>query len=380
MSLSMTSRERVLAALAHTEPDRVPLDLGGTLATGINYQAYDELLAYLGIEDAWAWESLRGHTVKVAEPVRQRLHLDCVYVGVYGPAPARVWQEGNLECYRDEWGVEWACPPGGHYYTSKAPFAGEKSLADLNAYPWPDPTDPVWVEGLAERVEAARRLGDYAVCLNVPVGFGHQSQFLRGYEDWLTDLLLNRPFAEGLMDRVLEFQLETYRRALSVVGDRVDVVCFGDDIGFQTGPMVSPRVYAQMIAPRQRRVFETLHAHSPAPVFYHTCGSVVDMIPQLIDMGVDILNPIQVSAAGMEPARLKQEYGNDLCFWGAIDTHRVMPYGTPGEVRDEVRRRIDELADGGGYILATVHNVQHGMPVVNVVTMCEEAVEYGRRQ
>ena len=246
----------------------------------------------------------------------------------------------------------------------------------------PGPTPPIRSGWKAWR-SASRRRANWGItpsCLNVPVGFGHQSQFLRGYEDWLTDLLLNRQFAEGLIDRVLEFQLETYRRALDVVGDKVDVVCFGDDIGFQTGPMVSPRVYDQVIAPRQRRVFETLHAHSPAPVFYHTCGSVISMIPQLIDMGVDILNPIQVSATGMEPAALKREYCDDLCFWGAIDTHKVMPYGTPGDVRDEVRRRIDELADGGGYVLATVHNVQHGMPAANVVAMCEEAVEYGRRK
>jgi len=375
----MTSRERVLAALSHKEPDRVPIDLGGTLASGINNQAYEELLDYLGTEDDWVWESVRGHTAKVGESVRRRLGLDCINISMLGPPPVRTWKEGNLECYQDEWDVVWACPPGGHYYTAQVPFTSNATLSDLAAFSWPDPTDPVWTDGLAARVAAARELGDYALCLNLPVGFVHQSQFVRGYEEWLTDLLLNRQFAETLMDRVLEFQLEVYTRALKAVGNEIDVICFGDDIGFQNGPMVSPRIYEGVIAPRQRRVFDTLHTHSPAPVFYHTCGSVVSMIPQLIDMGVDILNPVQVSATGMEPADLKREFGRDLSFWGAIDTHKVLPYGTPDDVRAEVRRRIDELGDGGGYILAAVHNVQQGMPAANVVAMFEEAVRYGRR-
>lgn len=379
MPEKMTSRERVLTVLSHREPDRVPIDLGGTLATGINYHAYEEMLAYLGLEEEWTWESLRGHTARVSEQVRQHLGLDCVQVSVSGPPPVRAWGEGGLECYQDEWGVVWACPPGGHYYTLSVPLAGELSPSDLGAYAWPDPTEPAWVADLVDRVDAARRLGDYTICLNMPVGFVHQSQFIRGYEEWLTDLLLNRSVAEALMDRVLEFQLEVYARALKVVGDRVDVVCFGDDIGFQDGPMVSPRIYEQVIAPRQRRVFDTLHARSPAPLYYHTCGSVASMIPQLIDMGVDVLNPVQVSAAGMQPAALKSEFGNDLCFWGAIDTQSVLPYGSTQDVRAEVRRRIDELADGGGYVLAAVHNVQQGMPAANVAAMFDEARRYGRR-
>ena len=379
MTSAMTSRQRVLAALAHQEPDRVPIDLGGTLASGINYRAYEELLSYLGLHEKWTWDAERSQTAQVSEQVRRRLQLDVVGVRSPSHAPLRRWREGDLECWEDNWGVTWACPPGGHYYTAKWPFAGDPSIADLNAFPWPDPTDPIWTEGVVEAVEAARAQGDYAVCLILPVGMVHQSQFMRGYEAWLTDTLLNRPFLEALMDRILEIQLEVFRRVVSLVADRVDIVAFGDDVAFQGGPMLSPRLYDALIAPRHRRVFDALHAATRAAVYYHTCGSVVSMIPQLIDMGVDILNPVQVSAAGMDTAQLKRQYGRQLCFWGAIDTHHVLPFGTPDEVRNEVRRRIDDLAAGGGYVLAAVHNVQHGVPPANIVAMFDEALRYGRR-
>lgn len=374
---TMSSRQRVLSAIYHRQPDRVPIDVGGTMATGINMLAYQELLNHLGIQENPELESYRGRTARVSEQVRRRLHADVVNVPLPGPAPRRVWQEGELSCYEDEWGVWWACPPGGHYYTIREPFAGEPSLHDIRTYPWPDPTDAVWTAGLAEKVEEARRLGDYAVCLSLPVGFIHETQFLRGYEAWLTDLLLNRPFIEALMDAVMDIQLEIFRRALELVGDKVDLVAIGDDIGFQNGPMVSPALYDAVIAPRQRRLFRTLRDAAPAALFYHTCGSVVPMIPRLIDMGVQILNPVQVSAAGMDTAVLKREFGRDLCFWGAVDTQRVLPRGTPAEVRDEVRRRIDDLAEGGGYVLAAVHHIQHGVPPQNILAMCDEALEYG---
>lgn len=377
---SMSSRQRVLSAVFHREPDQVPIDVGGTMATGINFQAYEELLRFLGMEEGWELESYRGRTARVSEEVRRRLHADVVNVPLPGPAPRRVWQDGALSCYEDEWGVRWACPPDGHYYTIWEPFAGEPSMHDLRTYPWPDPMDEVWTAGLMEKVAEARRLGDYAVCLSLPVGFIHQTQFLRGYEAWLTDLLLDRPFIEALMDAVLEVQLEIFRRALALVGEKVDLVAIGDDIGFQNGPMVSPALYDAVIAPRQRRLFRALRETAPAALFYHTCGSILPMIPRLIDMGVQILNPVQVSAAGMDTAVLKREYGRDICFWGAVDTQQVLPMGSPEEVRAEVRRRIDDLTDGGGYVLAAVHHVQHGVPPQNIIAMCDETLEYGRRR
>jgi len=376
----MTSRQRVLTALAHKEPDRVPIDLGGTLASGINYRAYEELLAHLGISEGWTWDAERSQTVQVSESVRRRLQLDLVGVRPPAPTAVRRWHEGNLQCWQDNWGVTWACPPGGHYYAAHVPLAGERTLADLAAFPWPDPTDPMWVEGLPELVRAARALGDYALCLILPVGFVHQAQFLRGYEAWLTDLLLNRPFAEALMERVLEIQLEISRRVLAIAGDQIDVIAFGDDVAFQDGPMMSPRLYGQMILPRHRRMFEAFHAGTAAPLFYHSCGAVASLIPQLIDIGVDVLNPVQVSSAGMDTARLKREYGKRLSFWGAIDTHWALPFGSADDVRAEVRRRIDDLAEGGGYVLAAVHNVQHGVPPANVTAMFDEALRYGRRR
>jgi len=368
----------VRAALSHQEPDRVPLDLAGTMSSGINFRAYEELLRYLGLDEAWSWDLERSRTVNLSETVRRRLHVDIVNVRPGGPLPRR-WSEGGLAYEQDHWGVTWVSAPGGHYYVAQPILAGASSLADLDTVHWPDPTNPTYDEGLPDRIGAAQALGDYGICLSLPVGFIHQSQFLRGYEEWLADLLVNRRFAEALLDRVLEIKIEKYSRILDAAGADIDVVIVGDDIGFQNGPMVSPALYRRMIAPRQRRLFATLHAHSAAAVLYHTCGSIVQMIPDLIDMGVDAINPVQVSAAGMDTAWLKREFGRQLCFWGGIDSHQVLPYGTQEDVRAEVRRRIDDLAGGGGYVVAATHHIQHGVPPANVLTLFDEAAHYGWR-
>lgn len=156
--------------------------------------------------------------------------------------------------------------------------------------------------------------GNYAVCLSLPVGFMHQSQFVRGCENWLTDLLLNRRFAEALMDRALEIKIEKFARILRAAANEIDMVMVGDDIAFQDGPKVSPRLYSQVIAPRQRRLFDALHGNTSAAVLYHACGAIAPLIPTLIDMGVGAIHPIQVSTTGMNTRHLKREFGRDLSF------------------------------------------------------------------
>jgi uroporphyrinogen decarboxylase len=192
-------------------------------------------------------------------------------------------------------------------------------------------------------------------------------------------MVLDRPFAERLLDGILDLYLELVDRYLGAVGDHIDVFAFGDDICGQDGWLISPELYTTLVKPRQRRLFDAVRARTRAKVFYHGCGAVFDLIPHLIDIGVDVLNPVQVSARGMDTRRLKAAYGKDITFWGGgVDTQRVLPFGTPQQVRDEVRRRIDDLAPGGGFVFSAVHNIQALVPPENVVAAFDEAFEYGR--
>jgi uroporphyrinogen decarboxylase len=200
---------------------------------------------------------------------------------------------------------------------------------------------------------------------------------MRGYQAWLEDLLLRPSFFTALLERLAEFHARLFERALEETREYVDLVCLADDVGTQNGPLISPQKYRELIKPSHRRVFGAVKRFAK-PVLYHTCGSVYSLIPDFIEVGIDILNPIQVRAADMNPQRLKREFGRDLSFWGAIDIQEVLPRGTPAQVRDEVRRRIDDLAPGGGYVVAAAHNIQPEVPPENVVAMCEAAVEYGQ--
>jgi uroporphyrinogen decarboxylase len=199
---------------------------------------------------------------------------------------------------------------------------------------------------------------------------------MRGFGQWLEDLLLNPAFAEALMDRIADFWVRGAERALAEAGEFVDVVAIVEDLGTQQGPLIRPEVYRRLIKPYHKRMMGAVKKHGKR-LFLHSCGAVSAFIPDFIAMGVDALNPVQVSASGMDTRKLKSEFGHDLSFWGAIDTGKVLPYGTPEEVRAEVKRRIDDLASSGGYILAAVHNIQSEVPPQNVVAMYEAALEYG---
>ena len=279
--------------------------------------------------------------------------------------------------FQDELGVVWRKAGDGHYAPTGNPLR-ETTLADLDAFPWPDPLNPGRTRGLRERARQLHEGTDYAIVLSPPVGFVHLSQYLRGYEQWLMDIVLNPEFLDALMDRALAWWLELVGAVLDEVGPYIDVVAIGDDVAFHDRPIVDLARYREMFKPRHRRMIDLVKAKSDAKVLYHCCGAVKPLIEEFIDIGVDALNPVQVSSAGMDDtAALKAEFGDRICFWGAIDTGRVLPVGTPAEVRAEVRRRIQDLAQGGGYVLAAVHNVQEDVPPENILAMADAAVEFG---
>lgn len=397
----MNHRERVLAALSHREPDRVPLDLGSTRNTGILQAPYAALVAYLDGERASASGRVRG-TTDVAEvsaelpsghgmskllglatpdeAILQRLDIDFrgVFIGKADHSSEALLSDDPVEgtLHRDEFGVVRRCPVGGHYFdVVESPLGGEVTVADVARYPWPDPTDPGYVRGLRERALRIRETTDCALVLHLSDVFVHTSQYLRGFEKWYMDMVLDQQLIGALMDAVLEIRMEIARRALALVGDLIDVVSTADDVADQRGPQMSPRLYRKMIKPRHARYLALIRSLTDATLLFHSCGSVVDLLPDFIDMGIQALNPVQVTARGMDTAQLKAQFGDALVFWGGVDTMHVLPNGTPDDVRAEVRRRIADLAPGGGYVLTAVHNIQPDVPPENIVAMYEAARE-----
>jgi uroporphyrinogen decarboxylase len=381
----MTSRERVRVALEHREPDRVPFDLGGSRMTGIHVRAYRRLRAAMDLPPG---------EPRVIDLVQQLADVEPDVLDALGcdvrsvlPRPPSTWQAEVVEAdgyrvFTDEWGVVRRMPlAGGLYYdTHGAPLGGTIDAAAIDAFAWPDATDPARYAGM---VEEARRYADGerravlvgSVCSGVTEAFLR----LRGFEDGYMDMAADPALARRVMERVLAIKLEYWERALACLGDAVDVVAEADDLGGQDRLLFAPATYRALVMPFQRELFAFLHAHTQAKVFFHTCGSVRELIPDLIGIGVDILNPVQVSAAGMDTAELKREFGRDLSFWGGgVDTQRVLGSGTPDEVRAEVRRRVADLAGDGGFVFATVHNVQPNVPPENVLAMRAEVLEAGR--
>ena len=376
----MTHRERVLTSLKRRQPDRVPVDLGGTLASTLNVHTYRRLMTHLGFGDdpSVAFLSRRSNSVLPDERLLQRLDVDCraVILGNPDHHPERELPDGSLT---DEWQIVWKrIGEGQHFINAGGPFSGkEPDPALVEAYAWPNPLDPGRFRTLRSQAQTLRAASDAAIILVLGVGAVHQIQFMRGYAAALEDLIAAPDFVQAFLDRYADFWTCMTERALEVVGDLVDLAMFGDDLGTQQGPVMSPALYRRLIKPSHARMVQAVKKFNK-PVLLHSCGSVAAFIPDLIEIGVDALHPVQVSAKSMETAQLKREFGRDITFWGGIDTHRVLPRGTPGDVREEVRMRIADLAPGGGYVLGAVHNIQAEVPVENVLAMLDAAREFGR--
>jgi uroporphyrinogen decarboxylase len=370
--MTMTHRQRLMTALSHQEPDVVPIDLASTIDSSIVVEGYQRLKAHFSVESENVLTNRMMRVVDVDERLLQALDIDTRGVFPAGP-PDQIIGEDR---YRDEWGVERIRPPGSYYYDERTfPLAGEITVGDIARYPMPDPDDPIRIEGLKERVDKIHRAG-YAAVLNLPSAFVHKTQYLRGFEDWFADLALNQDLLAALFDAVLEVSLAICVHQLNEVGADVDVILTADDLGLQRGLMMSPDAYRKLIKPRHARYFELIHAMSPAKVLFHTCGSVVEIVGDLVDIGVDVLHPIQVTARGMAPETLKREWGEVMAFWGAIDTQHTLCQASVEDVRSEVEHRIEVLGRGGGYVLGAVHNIQPDVPVDNILAMYEHARAY----
>jgi uroporphyrinogen decarboxylase len=355
----MISRERVLTALNHEEPDRVPVQVDFTP------EAAEKLSQHLQLQS----HTSEAYSGKVSELPLAMEHD--ILVAWHGIATS-YYGDDTSDTYTCEWGIgwQWVPIPGGRYTEMiHRPLAGDP--ASLNTWECPDPTLP-------HRYDSARQLidshGDSHVIVGaMPCTLFEAAWYLRGLEQFLTDLLLQQDYAHALLDKIFQFQLVTGTK-LAELG--VDILWLGDDFGTQQGLLLSPATWREFFKTRYADLIQAYRAVKPdIKIAYHSCGNIVDILPEYIDIGVDIYNAVQ--PASNDTALLKQKFGNDLCFWGAIDIQHVLPYGTPAEVHAEVQTRIHDLAQGGGYIIAPAHNLQPDTPLENILALYEATRQHG---
>jgi len=404
----MNSRERVRLAVNHQQPDRVPLDLGSVESTGIAASAYAALKAHLGMHV--------GKPVRVSDvfqmladvetEVVERLHVDVVNVpslklafgAHYGrwrrwqafdgppllvPEDFRVVNDGERGYLAVQDGLAVArMPKDGFYFDTIERVEGlEPAIRGRHALGGvlPDPTKaryPLMTEG---ELEFARR---QARCLfeetdKALMGNPHLNiTEIGSFEDWFILLVTEPNYVADCYGQQAESIIENLALYHEAVGERLTGLYLGQDFGTQMGEMISPRTFRQLLAPFYQRIFEWVHAHTTWKVFFHSCGSIYRIIPDLIEIGVDILNPIQTRAARMDPAVLKQEFGERLCFWGGGVDVQDMPFLSVEEVEAQVEARMSALSPGGGFVFCPTHNIQAGTPPENIVAAYETAYEY----
>jgi uroporphyrinogen decarboxylase len=394
----MNSRERVNAALEHRMPDRVPVDLGSSIVTGINAMGYARLKRLLGLPGPARVTNAILLLAEVEPVLLERWGIDLLPVPRYFAAPEaaltgrwsahplpdgtpalfpegfdpRIRADGAWELYEDGELASVLSPGSGSFVPARFPLAGA-TLEGLEAWQPPRISD----EELEFLHRTARRLyeeTDKALFGWFNGSIFEQSQFLCGWEEFLIRLYDEPRFTDRLLDKLTAGVIADLELYLDAVGKYIQVIGFGDDFGFQGGLQLAPSVFRQRIKPHLARIYGASHALSPARVFLHSCGSVYELIEDFIEIGVEILNPVQTSAADMEPERLKAEFGERICFWGGgADVQQVLPLGTPEEVRRDVRRRLELFGKGGGFVFAPIHNIQADVPPENVAAMYGEA-------
>jgi len=411
----MTSRERILAAIEHRQPDRVPVDLGATPSSGISAIAYGNLKRHLGLT--------QGHN-RVYDVVQQlaqpeddmlnRFHIDVVDIGRAFNTEAAAWQpttladgqkaeypawfhperqaDGSFIAHMKD-GLDIAHMParGTFYDQTYFPYLddypadyrdlstemGKILWAALVHSPWDHANDPGFWDTLRAKALELHRNSDRALMIVIGCNLFEWGTFLRRMDNFLMDLVAEPEQVERLLDALMERHLAVLEQACRAVGDVADIIRFGDDLGTNGGPFMSPNTYRSLFKPRHTILCDYVHKNSKMKTFLHSCGSIRALLPDLIEAGYDIINPVQTTCLGMDAAGLKSDFGKDICFWGGgCDTRTVLPTGTPAEVKEHVKRRLEILAPGGGFVFNTVHNILPDVPPQNIVAMFEAIHEF----
>jgi uroporphyrinogen decarboxylase len=373
----MTPRERVRAVLNHTEPDRIPIDQGGgDFHNDIHEVAYANLLRHLGLEEEIQIYDYMQRLAVVSEPVRRRLHSDVRYFYANASSTWRFVEEVDRS-WVDEWGVRRQLN-GLYADTIESPLNEARSIVDLKEFPWPDPTDPARFAGLREQVKQLYENTDFALAGANAASLQFLAGEIRGFERFLEDLMWDRPFAEALVDKILDWQVQFFGKFLDAVGEYVEIVWMGDDWGTQQAPLMNPRIFREMFVPRYKELVASIKSKTRAKVALHSCGSIAWALPDFIEVGLDIIHPMQGAAKDMDPVRIKQEFGEQLSFYSGINNQETLPKGTSEQVTEEVKRKINAYAPGGGYIFSCGHNIQADVPPENVLAAIDAALEFGK--
>lgn len=380
----MKPRERVLATINHEVPDRVPLCIGVSNATGMKMKPYRELKQLLGIDapDQYIYDWPELGTAAVDEQTMRRLHSDVRAVLDLEPADvlARNHQRAPHTPWIDSWGSGQVELTDDVWFPGVHPLANATTLEEIERYPWPDMNDPSRVAHVRDQAQRLRDADDYAIVATPWLLFPFErAHAMQGMDKFLINMMMAPDFAQALLRKITDLCKTLMGNFLAECGDLIDIIKIGDDLGTQNSLMISPKMYRQFLKPLHAEFISFIKARTQAKVFFHTDGDVFDLIPDFIEMGIDILNPIQTSAGRMSNlAELKRRFGQNMVFCGAVDTHRVLPYGTPDDVRQELRRVMDVLGPGGGYMVASVHTIMNDVPAENILAMADAVEEFGK--
>ena len=371
----MNSRERVLAALNHQEPDLVPIDMGSTENTTLCQIAYINLREYLGMPPDPAPYVINRmmDSIFPSEDL-----IDCYQIDFKAVRPSSAYVPDITELadgFIDEYKIRWRQTK--YYYDMVEHPLAEKNLEDLDHANYADPYIPGRRVGVREQAKYLHESTDFCVTVgHIAMGPFEMSGNMRSYTKFLMDLYIDPEYATALLNKNLENTIGFWDVYLNEVGEYVDVVCQGDDLGTQIGPWISPEMYRKWIKPRHAELFKFIRSKTEAKIFLHSCGSVYDLIPDLIEVGVQALNPVQVTAKNMDLRKLKKEFGDVLSFWGGgVDTQKVLPNGSVEEIKDHVKEVLDIMAPGGGFIWVPVHNIQSDIPPEKIHAAYQTAIE-----
>jgi len=368
----MKPRERVLLALDHKEPDKVPIDLGGTICSTLTAAANRKLKDYLGIKGGG---EIVSHpvldTIVPVDEILEMFEVDIRTIRLKGPISEETEalqvkgfsgsgsdfadMPAGYE-FADEYGTRWR-KAGYDYAPVSFPLA-DLDVTDLKTVKWPNPYNPGRVAGLKQEAKKLYESSEFAIASDIMCGGPfEQALWLRGYQNFMEDLYLNPKFAVALLDKITEIDMGFWDAQLSSIGEYVDIVCQGDDLGIQTSLYIGPEMYRKFIKPCHKKLFSFIHSMTKAKFWLHSCGSVYSILPDLIEVGVDALNPVQCGACNMDLGKLKKEFGKDITFWGGGINVQTLPGKTVREVESEVKNAIDIMAPCGGFVFAATHNI-----------------------
>ena len=372
----MTSRERVISSINHKEPDRVPIDIGST-ANNFTVGLFKKLKDYFGVTAPDFIPRPDESAPFYNDELLDKLGGDFKHVFV-NPSSRHDYSPDSNGITTNEWGIPKKLVNGMRQQIH-SPLADAQSVKEILDYEWPDPDEESRYKGIRERAKALYYETDYALAArSISHGIFELSWELRSMENFLVDLAFEDDKAFAILDKLTELQVRMHENYLRECGEYVQVVQTADDYGTQNGPIMSLDMWRTFIKPRRKKINDTIKKYAPgAKIFLHTCGSVVNLIDDFIEIGIDILNPVQPYAAGMDSFSLKRQFGNRICFHGGIDEQRALPV-SKAAIDTELRARISALAKGGGYIIGPTSNIQDDTSVEHVLYYIEKAKEYGK--